>query len=200
MSGTTPEAIEANIEPARPIPVWASSTIKSIPRSSHWCFISFRYPSGRTSIPPDDKTGSKITAAREPTEEASTKDHPWAVTGSTRLVGTRICISCHSMPGQGESNYLKLSGVGLGKLNSTLVRFRSRAEKDRSIQPFRCQCRQFGSKINNWRTQHTRKDVIQIVSIIGNYFPNFLVAMSNQTGHLTRGEVKNLFTFISVDV
>ena len=38
MSGATPSRSHANISPVRPTPVWASSTISSMPRSAHLAF------------------------------------------------------------------------------------------------------------------------------------------------------------------
>ncbi len=42
ISGVTPSRWKANMWPVRPTPVWASSRISSMPRSSHFCFNAAR--------------------------------------------------------------------------------------------------------------------------------------------------------------
>ena len=62
-SGTTPSSSIANQRPARPMPLWTSSAMNTIPCSEQNSARPFTKPSAGTMKPPSPWIGSRITAA-----------------------------------------------------------------------------------------------------------------------------------------
>ena len=63
MSGTTSSSSIANQRPARPMPLWISSAMNTIPLAWQYSARPFRKPGAGTMKPPSPWMGSTITAA-----------------------------------------------------------------------------------------------------------------------------------------